>query len=106
MDKLTKLEALTGGEARVDPTSETENSWHIPAVKANNIYEGTDSEDDEIIMSRGHRILDEETDEVDYKDGPSSGKSSSSSSRSCLQIFLQRKHRQLFRHHGNRSIRS
>lgn len=53
MDRLSKLQALTGGgEGVVDQGESTENTWFTPTAKASNIYEGTDSEDDEIIMSR------------------------------------------------------
>lgn len=53
MDRLTKLEALTGAAPLTDQDDAAETTWHAPNVKANNVYEGTDSSDDEVIMMRG-----------------------------------------------------
>lgn len=48
MDKFSKLRALTGQEDVVQRGEPTETIWFS---QANNIYEGTDSEDDdEIVM--------------------------------------------------------
>lgn len=73
MDKLSKLEALAGGAVFVEQntSTEAENSWtYNPNAKANNVYEGTDSEDEEIgeMMNRTG-TLDQKTGQVIYKDG-------------------------------------
>lgn len=52
MDKLSRLQALTGDEGVVHQDKSAEINWH-PKVQASNVYEGTDSEDDAVIMSRG-----------------------------------------------------
>jgi hypothetical protein len=52
MDKLSRLQALTGEEGVIQQDKSIEINWH-PTVQASNVYEGTDSEDDAVIMSRG-----------------------------------------------------
>ncbi|KAE8451292.1 hypothetical protein EG329_004457 [Mollisiaceae sp. DMI_Dod_QoI] len=70
MDKLSRLQALTGVGDVVNENTSTENSWWPAAsAKANNIYEGTDSEDDEMITSKGYGTLDEKTEVITFKDG-------------------------------------
>ncbi len=54
----------------MNENTSTENSWWPAAsAKANNIYEGTDSEDDEMITSKGYGTLDEKTEVITFKDG-------------------------------------
>lgn len=49
MDRLSKVQALLGGEDQVSTGGDDEDSpWKY--VKAKHVYEGTDSEDDEDII--------------------------------------------------------
>lgn len=105
MENSTNLEALAGGDAGVNPTSSTENSWSMPDATPNNVYYIPDSEDEEV-MSRGYGILDEKTGKVEYKDSSSSGKLSSCSSRSCLLTLHQRKRCEQHRRHEGLSVES
>lgn len=73
MDRLSKLEALIGGGAVIekDASTEAENPWAY-RPKANNVYEGTDSEDEEIgKMMSNTGTLDQKTGQIIYKDGMS-----------------------------------
>jgi hypothetical protein len=53
MDKLNRLQALTGD---VDVCGE-ESAFQFPAPKPQHLYEGTDSDSDEVVISRGRVIL-------------------------------------------------
>jgi hypothetical protein len=55
MDKLKRLQALSGQENIVDNDSKFE-PFMFPTPKPAHIYEGTDSEDDEIVTSRGTNL--------------------------------------------------
>jgi hypothetical protein len=57
MDKLSRLQALTGDEEVYDGVYEEEEEskfepFMFPTPQPRHLYEGTDSEDDEIITSR------------------------------------------------------
>jgi hypothetical protein len=62
MDKLNRLQALTGDE---DICAE-ETAFHpfiFPALKPQHLYEGTDSDDDQVIIGRGRRNLGKENED-------------------------------------------
>jgi len=56
MDKLNRLQALTGEEDVCGEESAFQ-PFMFPAPKPQHLYEGTDSDSDEIIMSRGRITL-------------------------------------------------
>jgi len=56
MDKLNRLQALTGDEDVCGEESAFE-PFMFPTPKPEHLYEGTDSDDDELIMSRGRVTL-------------------------------------------------
>jgi hypothetical protein len=54
MDKLNRLKALTG-EDKVSEDTSTQHNWGYQ-IKPRHLYEGTDSEDEEITTSRRSEI--------------------------------------------------
>jgi hypothetical protein len=56
MDKLNRLQALTG-DADVCEGESAFQPFMFPTPKPQHLYEGTDSDDDEIIISRGRIAL-------------------------------------------------
>ncbi|KAE9379176.1 hypothetical protein N431DRAFT_397291 [Stipitochalara longipes BDJ] len=56
MDKLNRLQALTG-EADICEEQSAFQPFMFPTPKPQHLYEGTDSDDDEIIINRGRIIL-------------------------------------------------
>jgi len=71
MDKLKRLQALTGEDNIVDSGSKFE-PFMFPTPKPAHLYEGTDSEDDEIITSRGNNLNKNVQDSIEPV-GPPSG---------------------------------
>lgn len=98
MDRLSKLEALAGGGVVIEKNTSTEadNPWpYNPNAKANNVYEGTDSEDEEIAkMMSNTGTIDVETGQIIYKDG-----TCQLAFLSRLVLFIDLLSRQLRRHH-------
>jgi len=56
MDKLNRLQALTGDENVCGEESAFE-PFMFPTPRPQHLYEGTDSDDDELIMSGGRVTL-------------------------------------------------
>jgi hypothetical protein len=56
MDKLNRLQALTG-DAGVCGEESAFQPFMFPAPKQQHLYEGTDSDDDEVVVSKGRVIL-------------------------------------------------
>jgi hypothetical protein len=52
MDKLNRLQALTG-DADVFGEELSFQPFMFPTSKPEHLYEGTDSDDDEVVISRG-----------------------------------------------------
>ncbi len=64
MDKLNRLQVLTGDEHICGEETASGPSM-IPTPKPQYLYEGTDSDDDEVVTSRGRRTLGKENEEFD-----------------------------------------
>jgi hypothetical protein len=56
MDRLNRLQALTG-DAYICGEESAFQPFVLPMPKPQHLYEGTDSDDDEVIISRGRVIL-------------------------------------------------
>lgn len=62
-------------EVLVSQGKSTEDAWFTPTTQASNVYEGTDSEDDEIIMSKGRIHVQNNVGAITFENGRCTRKS-------------------------------